>query len=85
MKANGIRGALALALTATLAAAAAWPAAATAQKLDANGIGRTEAVRHDFDGKREAIQVKVRTRRFRSIRIRAWRSPTSWKARWNMS
>jgi quercetin dioxygenase-like cupin family protein len=59
MKANGIRGALALALTATVAAAAAWPAATMAQKLDANGIGRTEALRHDFDGKREAIQVKV--------------------------
>jgi quercetin dioxygenase-like cupin family protein len=55
MKANGIHGALALAF----AAVAAWPAASMAQKLDANGIGRTEAVRHDFDGKREAIQVKV--------------------------
>jgi len=57
MKANGIRGALAAAFAAT--AVLAWPAAAMAQKLDANGIGRTEAVRHDFDGKREAIQVKV--------------------------
>jgi quercetin dioxygenase-like cupin family protein len=55
MKAVGINGALAL----LLAAAAAWPVASMAQKLDANGIGRTEAVRHDFDGKREAIQVKV--------------------------
>lgn len=55
MKAYRFSGALALAL----GAAAAWPLAATAQKLDANGIGRTEALRHDFDGGREAIQVKV--------------------------
>jgi quercetin dioxygenase-like cupin family protein len=32
---------------------------AMAQKLDANGIGRTELVRHDFDATREAIQVRV--------------------------
>lgn len=55
MKAYGFGGALALAL----AAVSAWPLSATAQKLDANGIGRTEVVRHDFDGGREAIQVKV--------------------------
>jgi quercetin dioxygenase-like cupin family protein len=55
MKAYGINGALAL----LVAAAAAIPASAMAQKLDANGIGRTEAVRHDFDGAREAIQVRV--------------------------
>jgi quercetin dioxygenase-like cupin family protein len=47
-------GALALAF-----AAAAMPLPSFAQKLDAHGIGRTEAVRHDFDGGREAIQVKV--------------------------
>jgi quercetin dioxygenase-like cupin family protein len=55
MKASKINGVLALAL----AAVAAWPLQSMAQKLDANGIGRTEAVRHDFDGNREAIQVKV--------------------------
>lgn len=55
MKAVKFGGALALAL----AASAAWPLTAIAQKLDANGIGRTEVVRHDFDGEREAIQVKV--------------------------
>jgi quercetin dioxygenase-like cupin family protein len=38
---------------------AAWPAHALAQKLDANGIGRTEVVRHDLDGAHEAIQVRV--------------------------
>ncbi|OON62757.1 hypothetical protein B0920_04800 [Massilia sp. KIM] len=32
---------------------------AHAQKLDANGIGRTEVVRHSYDHKHEAIQVKV--------------------------
>jgi quercetin dioxygenase-like cupin family protein len=36
---------------------------AMAQQLDANGIGRTELVRHDFDATRdatrEAIQVRV--------------------------
>jgi quercetin dioxygenase-like cupin family protein len=36
-------------------AAAALPA----PKFDANGIARTETVRSDFDGKREAIQVRV--------------------------
>lgn len=55
MKAHGIKGALAL----LAAAAAVIPASSMAQKLDANGIGRTEVVRHDFDGGREAIQVKV--------------------------
>lgn len=34
-------------------------APAQAQKLDANGIGRTEVVRHDYDHRHEAIQVKV--------------------------
>lgn len=33
--------------------------AASAQKFDAKGIARTESVRHDFDGNREAIQVRV--------------------------
>lgn len=32
---------------------------AMAQQLDANGIGRTELVRHDFDAGHEAIQVRV--------------------------
>ena len=32
---------------------------AMAQQLDANGIGRTELVRHDFDTTHEAIQVRV--------------------------
>lgn len=42
----------------TLAAAfTATPA--MAQQFDASGIARTEAVRHDFDGGREAIQVRV--------------------------
>jgi quercetin dioxygenase-like cupin family protein len=54
MTAIRIRGALALVF-----AAAAMPLPLLAQKLDANGIGRTEAVRHDFDAGREAIQVKV--------------------------
>jgi len=36
-------------------AAAALPA----PKFDAKGIARTETVRNDFDGKREAIQVRV--------------------------
>ena len=40
-----------------LAASAAAPA--FAQKLDANGIGRTELVRHDLDNGREALQVMV--------------------------
>jgi quercetin dioxygenase-like cupin family protein len=55
MKTYGIHGTLAL----LLAAAAAFPLSSMAQKLDANGIGRTEAIRHDFDANREAIQVKV--------------------------
>ena len=55
MKEFGINGALAL----LAAAAVVMPAASMAQTLDANGIGRTEAIRHDFDGGREAIQVKV--------------------------
>lgn len=54
MTAIRIRGALALAF-----AAGAMPLPSMAQKLDAHGIGRTEAVRHDFDAGREAIQVKV--------------------------
>jgi quercetin dioxygenase-like cupin family protein len=40
-------------------AALAWQSPALAQKLDANGIGRTEVVRQDFDATREAIQVRV--------------------------
>lgn len=59
MKAIKSGGAFAPALALVLAASAAWPIPATAQKLDANGIGRAEVVRHDFDGGREAIQVKV--------------------------
>jgi quercetin dioxygenase-like cupin family protein len=54
MKPIRIQGTLALAV-----AAAAFPLPSFAQKLDANGIGRTEAVRHEFDAGREAIQVKV--------------------------
>jgi quercetin dioxygenase-like cupin family protein len=50
----GAGAVLALALTGT-----AWPAPTLAQKLDASGIGRTEVVRRDFDGTREAIQVRV--------------------------
>lgn len=53
MKTVGIHGALALLI------AAAAPLPSLAQQLDAQGIGRTELVRHDFDGNREAIQVKV--------------------------
>jgi quercetin dioxygenase-like cupin family protein len=34
-------------------------ASVSAQQLDANGSGRTELMRHDFDGQREAIQVRV--------------------------
>ena len=49
---------------ATIGAAAAFAATAAsipaqAQKLDANGIGRTEVVRKDLDAKREAVQVRV--------------------------
>ncbi|QBE67244.1 cupin domain-containing protein [Pseudoduganella lutea] len=33
--------------------------AAAAPKFDAKGIARTETVRRDFDGNREAIQVRV--------------------------
>jgi quercetin dioxygenase-like cupin family protein len=33
--------------------------APSAPKFDAQGIARTETVRSDFDGKREAIQVRV--------------------------
>ncbi|WP_229429172.1 cupin domain-containing protein [Massilia sp. ST3] len=50
---------LGLRVLAGLALATGAAAPALAQKLDANGIGRTEAVRHDFDGGREAIQVRV--------------------------
>jgi quercetin dioxygenase-like cupin family protein len=53
MNATKFGAAMALALAAT------WPAAAMAQQLDANGIGRSEALRHDFDGGREAIQTRV--------------------------
>lgn len=42
-----------------LVAGLASPAQVVAGGLDANGIGRTEVVRHDFDGTREAIQVRV--------------------------
>jgi quercetin dioxygenase-like cupin family protein len=55
MKKVGIRSAAAF----LLAAAAALPLPSLAQKADVHGIKRTEAVRHDFDGDREAIQVKV--------------------------
>lgn len=56
-EASGIRTAALMALVAV--AAAGWHAPALAQKLDANGIGRTEVVRQDFDATREAIQVRV--------------------------
>jgi quercetin dioxygenase-like cupin family protein len=55
MKKVGIRSAAAF----LLAAAAALPLPSLAQKADVHGIKRTEAVRHDFDGDREAIQVTV--------------------------
>lgn len=42
-----------------LALAAAVPFSAQAQAAGANGISRTDVVRHDFDEKREAIQVRV--------------------------
>lgn len=35
------------------------PAALASPKFDAKGIARTETVRRDFDGNREAIQVRV--------------------------
>jgi quercetin dioxygenase-like cupin family protein len=47
----------ALALACMLGAGLAAPA--FAQKFDANGIGRTELVRHDLDAGHEAIQVRV--------------------------
>lgn len=58
MKASFInKGKTASALLA-IAAGLAW-APAQAQKLDANGIGRHEVVRHDFEAKQEAVQVRV--------------------------
>jgi quercetin dioxygenase-like cupin family protein len=48
-----------IAASAMLIAAAAAPVVAAAQKFDAAGIARTETVRHEFDGKNEAIQVRV--------------------------
>lgn len=42
-----------------LALSAAVPFTAQAQAIGANGIGRTDVVRHDFDAQREAIQVRV--------------------------
>ncbi|WP_229426996.1 cupin domain-containing protein [Massilia atriviolacea] len=42
-----------------MAAAGLLSSAAGAQQFDARGIARTESVRHDFDGNREAIQVRV--------------------------
>ena len=58
-KGQGAGGAAAALLAIGLAAASTWPAPARAQALDANGIGRTEIVRHDYDATREAIQVRV--------------------------
>jgi quercetin dioxygenase-like cupin family protein len=54
----GRTGAAAMLALATVAALG-WHMPAEAQKLDANGIGRTEVVRQDFDTTREAIQVRV--------------------------
>lgn len=42
-----------------MAGAGLLSSAAGAQQFDARGIARTESVRHDFDGNREAIQVRV--------------------------
>ncbi|NHZ99481.1 cupin domain-containing protein [Massilia sp. CCM 8734] len=42
-----------------MTAAGLLSSAAGAQQFDAKGIARTESVRHDFEGKREAIQVRV--------------------------
>ncbi|HEX8611631.1 MAG TPA: cupin domain-containing protein [Telluria sp.] len=42
-----------------IAAAGLLSSAASAQQFDARGLARTESVRHDFDGNREAIQVRV--------------------------
>ena len=44
---------------AALIATAALAPAAHAQKFDDRGIARTESVRHDYDHKNEAIQVRV--------------------------
>lgn len=53
MKLLGTTGALALLIAATA------PLPSLAQQADAHGIGRTELVRHAFDGNRDAIQVRV--------------------------
>lgn len=42
-----------------MAGAGLLSSAASAQQFDAKGIARTESVRHDFDGNRKAIQVRV--------------------------
>ncbi|SHG71846.1 cupin domain-containing protein [Massilia sp. CF038] len=48
-----------LLLASAFALGSAAMAPASAQQLDANGIGRTEVVRRDLDAKNEAIQVRV--------------------------
>lgn len=50
---------LARSAAAALIASAALLPAAHAQKFDDKGIARTESVRHDYDHKNEAIQVRV--------------------------
>lgn len=50
---------LARSAAAALIASAALLPAAHAQKFDDRGIARTESVRHDYDHKTEAIQVRV--------------------------
>ena len=61
MKTNPLRypRAAGLLLAFGVALTSALPSAALAQKLDANGIERTEVVRRDLDATREAIQVRV--------------------------
>ncbi|MBZ2208832.1 cupin domain-containing protein [Massilia soli] len=50
---------LARSAAAALIASAVLLPAAHAQKFDDQGIARTESVRHDYDHKNEAIQVRV--------------------------
>ncbi|MDQ1923475.1 cupin domain-containing protein [Massilia pseudoviolaceinigra] len=63
MNAIRIRTAKSLVRTAAgimlMAGAGLLSSAASAQKFGPNGIARTETVRHEFDSKREAIQVRV--------------------------
>jgi quercetin dioxygenase-like cupin family protein len=50
---------MALAIVAALALPQAYAQSPAAPKFDDKGIARTETVRRDFDGNREAIQVRV--------------------------